>query len=464
MYFDLEIHNDAPALVGADGSICSYRELSNLVQTLTARLQARTVVLCLTRNVKNGIAGYLACINSRAVPILFDHQTSIPALLKIIETYRPRFIWTPSSESDAFPGFATSLSLEDYTLLESRAPEQVPLHGDLGLLLTTSGSTGSPKLVRISYQNLLSNTQSIIEYLGLTSSERTITTLPFSYSFGLSVLNSFLHVGGSIVLTDASLLQREFWVAMKQQRVSSLSGVPYTFEMLKRIRFQRMDLPDLKTLTQAGGKLPKELCLEFAEAASAKGIQFFIMYGATEASPRMAYLPPKQAIPKVGSIGIPIPRGSFELVGDNGLITDAQVVGQLIYRGPNVAMGYAESSSDLVKGDEFGGVLMTGDLAFRDDDGYYFVVGRIKRLIKLFGVRTNLDEVEQLVRAEFPNAAVACTGEDNKLVVVLEDESICQVVRDHLTQAMRIAPSAIDVKAIDVIPRSESGKVLYSKL
>ncbi|MCA3238982.1 MAG: AMP-binding protein [Curvibacter sp.] len=464
MFFDLGSFSDATALIDADGAACTYRSLADRVGELSGRLRQRSVALCLTRNTVDGVVGYVACMNSGVVPILMDYQTVTPALLKMVATYRPRYIWAPEAHSDLFPGYLREHHLEGFYLLQRTTGDDAPLHDDLGLLLTTSGSTGSPKLVRIAYRNLLANTRSIIEYLGVTGAERSISTLPFSYSFGLSVLNTVLYAGASMVLTEASLFQREFWDTLRRHEVTSLSGVPYTYEMLKRVRFLGMELPSLRTLTQAGGKLSDELCREFAQRCLAQGKRFFVMYGATEASPRMSYLPSEMALSKLGSIGIPVPGGSFEIVGDAGEVVEPGQVGQLVYRGPNVAMGYAESAADLCKGDEFGGVLMTGDLARCDDDGYYFIVGRTKRFIKLFGVRTNLDEVEGLVRAAFPGTDVACAGEDNRLLVYVDDAAVCDAVHDQLAKAMRVTPSAIIVRHVASIPRNASGKIQYAAL
>ena len=196
-----------------------------------------------------------------------------------------------------------------------------------------------------------------------------------------------------------SLIDKAFWVLLKTKEATTFGGVPYVYEMLKKLRFPRMDLPNLKILTQAGGKLSRELSEEFATICEQKGIRFLVMYGQAEAAPRMSYLPSEYAISKAGSIGIAIPGGEFWLVDDNGnVIPDSDTVGELIYKGDNVTMGYAASCEDLCKGDENGGVLKTGDMAKQDADGFYYIVGRKKRFLKLFGNRVNLDEVEQLIK------------------------------------------------------------------
>jgi long-chain acyl-CoA synthetase len=222
--------------------------------------------------------------------------------------------------------------------------------------MTTSGSTGSPKLVRLSYGNLAANAGAIATYLAIGAEDRAITTLPVNYVYGLSVVNSHLHAGASIVLSTASLTEKRFWELLKAQRATTFSGVPYTFELLHRLGWSRMNLPSLKVLTQAGGKLNASLVREFASQCQARGIRFYVMYGAAEATARMSYLPPSMVMDKAASIGIAIPGGEFTLEGpDNSPIDKPETVGELIYRGPNVSLGYAECRRDLALGDERGG-------------------------------------------------------------------------------------------------------------
>jgi len=225
------------------------------------------------------------------------------------------------------------------------------------LLLTTSGSTGSPKLVRLSAKNLQSNAAAIAEYLGLTREERAITVLPMNYTYGLSVINSHLHSGARILLTNAPVIQKPFWEFFHLQEATSLVGVPYTYAMYHRMGLFKMELPSLRYMTQAGGKLPAAMVKEFAQWARTRGIRFFVMYGQTEATARMSYLPPDRVIEKTASVGVAIPGGRFSILdANNREITQSGVDGELVYRGPNVSLGYAESRADLEKEDENNGL------------------------------------------------------------------------------------------------------------
>jgi len=286
-----------------------------------------------------------------------------------------------------------------------------------------------------------------------------------SYTYGLSIINSHLWEGASIILTQKALVQKEFWHQFKEYGATSFGGVPYIYEMLEKLRFFRMDLPVLRTMTQAGGKLSPELHRRFAEYAQTNGKKFIVMYGQTEATARMSYLPAEKSLEKYGSMGIAIPGGEFSLIDvDGNVITEPEVIGELVYKGANVTLGYAESGADLIKGDERGGVLLTGDMAKRDADGYYYIVGRKKRFLKIFGSRVNLDETERLLNDAFEGLSCACGGVDDRMKIFITDTAASDKVKKFLTEKTGINHIAFNVVVIDKIPRNETGKILYSEL
>jgi acyl-coenzyme A synthetase/AMP-(fatty) acid ligase len=284
-----------------------------------------------------------------------------------------------------------------------------------------------------------------------------------NYVYGLSVINSHLARGASIVVTSRSLTEKPFWELLAARRATSMAGVPYTYELMKRLRLAQMRLPTLTVLTQAGGKLNPVLVEEFARMSRDRNIRFFVMYGAAEATARMSYLPPERALEKPGSIGIPIPGGEFSIEDDRGAIVgSADTTGELVYRGENVTMGYATCRDDLALGDERGGVLRTGDLARRDDDGFYYVVGRRSRFVKLFGNRISLEDIESLLRAQ--GIDCACTGDDDVLRIFVVDAKQKEFAVGVVQERTGIHRSAYRVTVIDRIPRNEAGKVTYAAL
>jgi len=452
------------AMLDEVGCSLDYSGLSIESDKLSNFIGDRCLVFCLCYNSIGSVLGYVSFLNHGIVSVMLSASLERKLLDNLLEAYKPSFIWLPSGQRDAFDCFETTYEAYGYALLKTGYSKKYPLHDGLALLLTTSGSTGSPKFVRQSYSNILANTKSIVEYLKLDETERTITTLPMSYTYGLSIINTHLYVGATILLTDKGLMQKEFWQFFKEQKATSFGGVPYTYEMLDKLRFYRMDLPSLRTMTQAGGKLTPELHEKFAKYAADNGKNFVVMYGQCEATARMGYLPAEKAVEKKGSMGIAIPGGKFKLIDVNGEeIKKPFVTGELVYEGENVTMGYAECGEDLIKGDERNGVLVTGDMAQFDEDGYYYITGRKKRFLKIYGNRVNLDEVDRLIKGKFEIEA-ACAGVDDHMYIFLKDGSMADYVKDYVVSVTKLNPTAFKTVIIDSIPMNDSGKVQYKEL
>ena len=386
-----------------------------------------------------------------------------PAMLnELLEQYHPPYIWLPVECAEKY-GSNIIYSYGDYCLVKTEYEIDYKVNPQLKLMLTTSGSTGSPKFVRQTEKNIQSNTEAIAEYLEISENDRAITTMPMNYTYGLSIINSHLYRGACIILSDYTLMDKKFWALIKEKQATTFGGVPYIYEMLKKLRFGRMELPSLRYLTQAGGKLSPELADEFSNICKNKNMKFIVMYGQTEATARMSWRPWEHAFDKSASMGIPIPGGEFSLLDAEGnIINTPETVGELVYKGDNVTMGYAQSRFDLEKGDENNGVLITGDMAKFDKDGYYYIVGRKKRFLKLFGNRVNLDEVEQLLRKQ--GIDCACAGQDDKMEIYLAEATKKDDVIDFIDHHTAISHGGYIVKIIDKIPRNESGKILYSEL
>lgn len=460
-YKQIQQFGDRIALVTAEEKEITYQELVTGADRLAAQIGKRCLVFLACRNVEESVVGYVSCMRNNIVPVMISADIDAALFEHLMESYHPAFLWVPSEENK----FHGKVIYQDgnYCLKKTELEEDYELGEELALLLTTSGSTGSPKLVRQTWKNIESNTNSIVSYLNILSTDRAITTLPMNYTYGLSILNTHLSVGARIILTEATLLDKAFWNLFRSQGATTFGGVPYTYEILKKLRFGRMDLPSLRYITQAGGKLVKEMAEEFNAICEEKGIQLIIMYGQTEATARMSYLPWEQAREKAGSIGVAIPGGRFSLIDVNGKeIDNPEEVGEMVYFGENVTPGYAENRMDLNKPDENNGELHTGDMAKRDADGFLYVVGRKKRFLKLFGNRVNLDEVENLLKHE--GIENVCTGRDDHLVIFITNYELEQQTVDFITNRTGISRGGFVVKQIASIPRSDSGKILYSAL
>lgn len=462
--WDFSQYKNNTAIIDEFGNEISYDKLRTEASLLAEFIGKRCLVFSLCKNEVGAVIGYVSFISHGIVPLLLNSSLDRSLLDNLIQTYKPEFLLVPSDLSGDFWGLESVYEIWGYSLLKTGYVDAFPLNDELGLLMTTSGSTGSPQLVRQSYANLYENAYSIADYLELNMSERPITTLPMNYVYGLSIINSHFLVGATLLLTDKGIMQREFWRFLNDAEATSFGGVPYTYEMLDRISFYRMNLPSLKTMTQAGGKLSLELQFKLAKYAQKTGKRFVIMYGATEATSRMGYLPPEKNTEKKGSIGIPIPGGKFYLIDEEGnTINKPYTTGELVYEGKNVALGYAQKGEDLNLGDERKGKLKTGDMAQFDEDGYYYIVGRKSRILKLYGNRMNLDEIEQMIKTEY-RIEVAVSGVDDHLRIYLTDEEQIDGVRKFIESKIRLNHSAFSVILADSIPKNESGKILYKNL
>jgi acyl-CoA synthetase (AMP-forming)/AMP-acid ligase II len=441
-----------------------YAELIDRVDDAAGRLQAavggRGLVFLAMEPRVDAVVLYLACLAARMPVGLLESRPG--PLERTAGVYAPEVLLIPR-DLDAPSGFGSGKPFPgtQYSLWRREHAEPGALHEDLALLLTTSGSTGSPKLVRLSLRNLESNAVAIGEYLGLGPEERAIQSLPSHYSYGLSVLHSHLAAGGSLVLAGDSFMRREFWTIVDEQRCTSFAGVPYMYETLQRLRFDPARHASLRTMTQAGGALRPDLIAAFHQRCTAAGARFFVMYGQTEATARIAYVPPERLGEKIGAIGIAIPGGSLSLAPVEGM-PGAE---ELVYSGPNVMMGYAETRDDLALGDVQKGVLKTGDLARVDADGYFSVAGRLARFAKLFGSRISLEDVEREMESSFPVRTAALDGGDRIVLYVEASATVAaEALAGHAARFLGVPPGSIDVRIAAALPLTASGKKNYRAL
>ena len=463
---------DRVMLITERGRRLTYRQVYELAEEMLEPVQKGALVFLFCKNQPEAIGGYLGMLRKGIPEALLDPGLGQAQIRELLERYEPGYCLYPKEIRDKMEGMDILWDNGHYQLAKTGGPVRTTgIHPELALLLSTSGSTGSPKMVRLSRKNLQSNAEAIGKYLEITGEDRPVTSLPMQYTYGLSVINSHAAKGAALLLTDRTVFEKEFWDFVKNERATSLAGVPRTYEMLKRLRIDEMELPDLKVLTQAGGHLSGQLQEYYAKWCREKNVRFYIMYGQTEATARMSYLPWDRAGDKIGSIGIPIPGGRFVLEDGVGtVIEEAEREGELIYYGANVSMGYAKCRRDLADGDERRGCLHTGDLARRDKEGFYYITGRKKRFLKIFGMRVSLDRLEELVKRRYPDRDIACAGRDDLAAVFLEqkpgdkESELAEAVREYLSAQTRLHRSAFAVRFVEKIPRNPSGKVQYAQL
>ena len=460
----LELQNINPqriAAIDSNGDQLTYADINLLSQQISTNISDRALCFLLVENNIGGIAWTMSMLDSRKlVPLILNVKTEIGLYQQLLDTYQPTYICAPTHHF--FEGQVIDTQL-GYTL--TKVSDNIyPIHNDLSHLLPTSGSTGSPKLVRHKYENIEAAGLNISTFFELKTTDRPLMVLPLYYTMGLSMVFSHLRVGATILITGLSMTDPNFWKFLKEQCATSFTGVPYSFQVLNLMRFFRMNLPDMELLTQGGGKMPTDLNIKFAEYCRDTNKRWIATYGQSECTARMAYLPAKWALDKVGSIGIAVPNGELSLIdADGNLITTPRTEGEMCYRGQNVTMGYAREQSDLTLGDERNGYIRTGDLAYFDEDGCYYIVGRMGRFLKLFGMRVGLDECEQIVQTEC-GIECACVGTDEKMIIYITNADKQSEVKDTLVQKTHIVATSFEVRIIDEIPKNEAGKKLYSKL
>jgi len=412
-----------------DNKYITYRELKNLVKEFEKSLvDTKSIIAIYMDTTIDSVVAYLASMQKNYAVLMLEPTSQ--QNIQLCELYDVDYI------------FDKKLLKKDTKINK--------IYKDLALLLPTSGSTGSPKFVRLSKENILYNTQSILSYLPINQTDITITSLPLFYSYGLSVLNTHLVSGATVVLTSESLLSKNFWELFKNHNITNLNGVPYHYEILMKLRFFKKEYHTLRFLTQAGGKLSKDIILEVSNYALKNNKEFFVMYGQTEASARISYIDTKRLLKKPNSIGKAI-DGIKLTLQDSELVVDAK----------NVMLGYASNIDDLAKGDENKGILHTQDLGYKDEDGDFYITARASRFVKVVGNRINLDDIEKnLLQNSYKCVVIA--KDDFILVLTLNDD--IEEIKQHLVKSYKLHHSLVGVKQINSWIVKSNSKIDYKEM
>ncbi|MEL6359884.1 MAG: AMP-binding protein [Pseudomonadota bacterium] len=442
---DLERFDSATCL--SDGAHeVTYRELAQYSDNLTSSLPAsKSLVLLHIDNSREAIAAYLGLLRrGHAVMLCEKGNTTLAATLR--STYLPEYECRLDTDNPEF--VPTGLTGES-------------LHPDLAMIISTSGSSGTAKAVRLSYENLDSNAGSIASYLELSPADRALLTLPLHYCYGLSVVNSHLATGASIVPGRVDITASEFFDHLRSSRATSFAGVPYTFDILERRKFRDQTFDNLRYITQAGGKLSVDLVREYGHWAKDQGKAFFVMYGQTEATARISYVPREETVTAAGTIGRAVPGGRISLCRDDGQPVAPSEEGEITYEGPNVMLGYGERRSDLQLGRTIDR-LATGDIAVQEPNGFFRIVGRKSRFSKIFGIRLNLDAVEAHLASNGIRAKAV--SDDRKLILVSDDQALDNDTAAAIADQFNLPLANIVMRHIDAYPLLSSDKIDYRTL
>ncbi|XVS61668.1 AMP-binding protein [Actinosynnema sp. CA-299493] len=450
------------AVVPPGGGALSYGELADLVgQAGTAlRHNDKALVLCAGDRDLPTVLAYLAALR-------LGHTVAfLPATAEVLSAYRPDFV-VPA------PGAHDDLTAAGYrptdgspvgttTFRRASAGPHAPISDETALLLTTSGTTGTPKAVRLSYSAIADNSRAIVDVLGITAAERAATTLPITHAYGLSVLNSHLIAGASVVLSDSPPLALATWDRLARTGVTSLAAVPTTYAAFGPSHVSLLGRTAIRTMTQAGARLADELTTRLARMMQRRGGRFFTMYGQTEATSRMAVLDPADLPERLGSVGRAVPGGVFTIAPGAPHARAVPGEGAVRYRGPGVMLGYASRREDLARGAEVD-QLDTGDLGYLSD-GYLYLTGRTKRIAKVLGVRTSLDDLERAVERPGHPTAVLAGDDDVVYLVGAGDAAVHEQQRRHLADSLGVPSRHVVLRQVDRLPRTPGGKVDYRAL
>ena len=452
-----------PALTDDTGVTVRYNELAELQDQL-AGIGPGELTMMLCENSIGALAGYAALINSGHPMLMVSSGMPEDMRRNIMNTYRPGMVFAPRLLQKHYSNMQELRTIDDYVLLKTNYSEQYSVFPELGQLLTTSGSTGSVKFVRQSRSNILINAMNYAVDLGITETERTVTSLPLHYTYALTNYSASLLTGAVMVVTRLGIMDEEFWDLFENERVTAFHNVSAAYDMLCRMEIFSGDFPHLRLMTQAGSKLSRELHRYYARYAEKYGKRFIPMYGQCEATSGITYLPADRAPEKIGSVGIVVPGGEIELTDAEGNpVEEAHVSGELVYRGKNVALGYASCGGDLIRGDDWNGVLRTGDLAERDEDGFLYITGRLRRFIKVSGHRISLDEIDERIMDDLHIRAV-CSGTDDNLVIFVLSDRDKSAVYEYVCRKISVVRPVFRVQTIEAFPVNEAGKILYSSL
>lgn len=460
---------DEYALISRIYGKMTYQQLGERLLQMHGRVQRfiseRRLCVLVADHSMECILLYLMCVNNKLPMLLVDERDIENSLSNLLKNFHPAFVWIPIKYknnrkiSDICMDGAYGLQRkENGYLWYFGEKENYFMPSELALLISTSGSMGGAKYVCLSYENLLDNAQNIVKSLNIERGERAAVMLPISYSYGLSVVNTYLYQRGTLLIGDAMMAEREFWEFLRLENVNALCGVPYTYEIMDKLGVFQKKIKSLKKMTQAGGKLKIEKQRYFAELARREGFDFYVMYGQTEATARMSCFCLSREMDKLGSVGKAIPGGEFSVY------MDEEGRGEIIYHGKNIFWGYAKRMDDfneLHSAKE----LYTGDVGFLDDDEYLFITGRKKRFVKIRGFRIELDLIQEEMRSQ-TDIEVICVKEksaDRMLVFSLKEiQDGYRILSDLCHQLM--TKESVDFFVLDEFPRNANGKIAFGVL
>ena len=457
-------HGNKIAISDGEFINLTYKKILIEFNKIKKKIKPKSLVLIVSENTIGSLLAYIFCIINNHVAIIVDAKTTRINILKIFKIYKPNYIFLSMKNKSMF----NKKCIEKYnffneTLLKNKVDGKINLNKNLSLLLPTSGSMGSVKFVKLSKTNLKHNTDNIIRYLKINNKDSAITNLPISYSYMLSIVNTHFEKGGSIIISNYSLIEKKFWQIFKKNKITSFNGVPYTYEMLCKIGLQNIKIKTLRYLTNAGGKLEKENLKEIIDFCKKNKLKLFSMYGQTEASPRISYLKPEFSKKKLGSIGQGMPGNKIYIIDDDGeKISKPFKEGEIVCEGKNVFMGYSKNFKDLINDNEKNYKLNTGDLGYFDSDGFFYITSRKSKIAKIFGNRVDIGALENLMKQR--GYKIACLSNDKKIFIFIEKNYNKKSLINCISKITNLNIRSFELIKLKDLPRTSNNKISYNEL
>ncbi len=434
----------------------SYKELAEKAEKLASHIEERSLLFLLCDHQMETLELIYMMLYLNRVPLLLSADIDDKLLDNLISLYHPCYIYCSKSHKKAgiyMP--CQDLKLDSHVLLKSEF-EKYNIHQDVALLLSTSGTTGSAKLVKLSYENLYDNSEYADRHLAMESGQRGLSPLPVNHTYGLAFCLWHWHCGATLyVSSDEMVIGQNFRKLFIRSKINNFAATPFVYDMLKKVCFwDEQTMENLNYAMSGGGQMSEQNQTELVKLMKGK---FWIGYGQTECTCIIA------------GINFDINSIKLKTVGkvfENMEPTIDGGTGELIIKSKSVCLGYANCWEDLAKGDENQGIMYTGDVAHIDEDGCIYLHGRLTRYVKILDKRVSLEDLEQYLYNEFPDAEFACVGRDNYIVIAYTGTELDRgnAVKTLLDQSMKIPKKYITCCWMEEIPRYDTGKVNYKKI
>lgn len=406
---------------------------------------------------------YLFFIQNENPVFLLDKNPKKTYLKNLIKKFKPSYCIIKNNDKIGPIGEKKKIIFKnDYNFSILKFNQNKITNKKLSFLIPTSGSTSQSKFVKLSKDNIDFITKQISKGLKISKNETVMTTLPPNYVYGLSVINCHLLVGTNIVINSFSPLEKKFWDILNKEKVRTISGVPYTYEILDKLKIYNSKLRYLKKFTQAGGELSEEIKLKFLDYCKVNKKKFFVMYGQTEASSRITILDFKNLENKIKSIGKPINKGVLYPVNEKkNRIKRPYVKGELVYEGKNIMMDYCKNLKEL-NNENTNQRLFTGDIGYFDKDNFFYISGRKNRIVKIFGIRINLSDLENDFLKN--NLKTCLTYKKKKIYIFIDNKRFEKKILDIISERINLNRNIFEIKILNKFPINDNGKINYFKL